>query len=215
MKRIKTILIAFVTVSITITSCKSENKNKFEEQEQVEQEEETVEQNPVEKLEITQFHEVLELQNVNFDVSTNTKDGSNQLAVSTDGLPYEYGEVFNIQNQVVTSAEVADLNSDGSPELFVYTLDKSNSKGHVYAFSVNNKKSMSTVYFQPTDQNTKINQGYNGQDEFSVVENYLGQKFPVYENGIKTNKIRQILYSLEEGEASRKFVVNSQIESEI
>jgi hypothetical protein len=172
---------------------------------------EPIDQNQIDK---TKFNRVLNLQDVGFNVSSIEKDGKNTLTIFTFGLnKREYQETFNIDGEEVINAEVEDLNSDGSPELFVFTRSVgSGSYGNVYAFSVNNKKSMSEVYFQPTAENSEINKGYMGHDEFSLVENTLGQRFPIYKDG-DTNAepsggIRQVSYRLVEGEAMRKLKVD-------
>lgn len=172
---------------------------------------EPIDQNQIDK---TKFNSVLNLQDVGFNVSSIEKDGKNTLTIFTFGLTEsEYQETFNIDGEEVINAEVEDLNSDGSPELFVFTRSAgSGSYGNVYAFSVNNKKSMSEVYFQPTAENSKINKGYMGHDEFSLVENTLGQRFPIYKEGDTnaepTGGTRQISYKLVEGEAMRKLEVD-------
>lgn len=162
----------------------------------------------------TKFSKTLNLQGVGFNISSIEKDGKNTLTIFTFGLQEsEYNETLNIEGEEVTNAEVEDLNSDGSPELIVFTLSiGSGSYGNVYAFSVNNKKSMSEVYFQPTAENSKINKGYMGHDQFSLVENTLGQRFPIYKEGDTnaepTGGTRQVSYKLVEGEAMRKLEVN-------
>lgn len=158
----------------------------------------------------TKFSRVLKLQDIGFNVSAIKQDGKNTLTIFTFGLKErEYNETFDIEGEEVINAEVEDLNSDGSPELLVFTQTvKSGSYGNVYAFSVNNKKSMSEVYFQPTSNNRKINDGYMGHDEFSIVENTLCQRFPIYKQGDTnaepTGVTRQVTYKLVEGEAMRK-----------
>jgi hypothetical protein len=160
------------------------------------------------------FNKILNLQDVEFNVSTIKKEGKNTLTIFTFGLQEkEYNVTFDIEGEIVVDAEVEDLNSDGSPELFVFTRSVgSGSYANVYAFSVNNNKSMSKVYFQPTAENTKINKGYMGHDEFSIVENSLGQRFPLYKKGDinanPTGGTRQVSYKLIDGEASRKLVVD-------
>ena len=52
-----------------------------------------------------------------------------------------------------------------------------------------------------------INEGYIGNDEFSVVETSLSRRFPMYKDGKPTKKTRQIEYKLIDGEASRLFKV--------
>ncbi len=172
---------------------------------------EPIDQKQIDK---TKFSKVLNLQDVGFNIFSIKKDGKNTLTVFTFGLAErEYNETFSIEGEEVINAEVEDINSDGSPELFIYTQSiGSGSYGNVYAFSVNNKKSMSQVYFQPTAENNKINQGYMGHDEFSLVENTLGQRFPIYKksdaNAEPTGGTRQISYKLVEGETMRKLTVD-------
>ena len=167
------------------------------------------------QIDATTFSKVLNLQGVGFNVTAKNEDGENTLSIFTFGLEeQEYDEVFDIEGEEVLDAEVEDLNSDGSPELFVYTQSVgSGSYGKVYAFSVNNMKSMSQVYFQPTAENNRINVGYMGHDEFSLVENRLGQRFPIYKEGdtnaTPTGGTRQVSYKLVEGEASRKLEVDT------
>ena len=162
----------------------------------------------------TDFSKVLNLQGIGFNVSSIKKEEMMTLSVFTFGLQeQEYNETFDIEGETVIDAEVEDLNSDGSPELFVYTQSEgSGSYGNVYAFSVNNNKSMSPVYFQPTAENNEINQGYMGHDEFTLIENTLSQRFPIYQEGDSnanpTGGIRQISYKLVDGEASRKLKID-------
>lgn len=72
---------------------------------------------------------------------------------------------------------------------------------------------MSQVTFHAVAENEKINQGYQGHDEFTLVEHYLSQRFPIYQDGDSnakpSGKMRQIEYELKDGEASRQFVVKN------
>lgn len=166
------------------------------------------------QLDLTSFSKVLNLQDVGFNISSIMKDDKNTLTIFTFGLEIQdYKESFDIEGEQVIDAEMEDLNSDGSPELFVFTQSiGSGSYGNVYAFSVNNMKSMSQVYFQPTAENNQINQGYMGHDKFAVVENSLAQRFPIYKeedsNAKPTGGTRQVSYKLVEGEAMRKLEVH-------
>lgn len=161
------------------------------------------------QLDKTQFSKTLTLQDVGFTLSSIKKNGKTQLTVSTFGLTNEFHETLDLGNQMVVNAEVEDLNSDGSPELIVFTKENMKQKNNVYAFSVNNKKSMSSVYFQPIEENSAINEGYQGKDEFAIVETSLVQRFPIFKDDKETNKTRQIQYQLVDGEASRKFEVKN------
>lgn len=159
----------------------------------------------------TLYSKVLMLQDIGFNVSSVKEQGNNVLKIVTFGLPQEFDENINIGNQTVHNVEVADLNADSSPELFIYTKDKDN-KANLFSFSVNNKKSMSAIIFTPTAENKEINKGYNGNDDFLVEENTLVQRFPVFANGKETGKIKQIEYKLVNGEASRKLIIKKQTE---
>lgn len=165
----------------------------------------------------TIFSKYLELQGISFYISSIERDNATLLTVTPSGLEIvnrpETTKVYGI----VTEAEVEDMNADGSPEVLVYVHSKgSGTYGDVIAYSVNNRKSMSRIYFQPVTENDEINPGYMGHDQFSLVENYLVQRFPIYKktdtNANPTGGIRQITYKLVDGEASRRFEVKSVVE---
>ena len=166
------------------------------------------------QIDLTLFSKELNLQEIDFNISSIKDKDIIILSISTFGLKgKDYSESFDIEGDQVINAEVEDLNSDGSPDLIVFTQSiGSGSYGNVYAFSVNNKKSMSQVYFQPTVENDKIKIGYMGHDEFSIEENSLVQRFPIYKgtdsNANPTGGTRQVSYKLIDGEASRKLVVD-------
>lgn len=163
----------------------------------------------------TTFSKVLRLQGIGFSVSAVRKDdGMTKITITPFGLQIDNSvQVRTIEGSVV-NAEVEDLNSDGSPELFIYTQsDGSGSYGDVMAYSVNNRKSMSMVNFPPITNDSTLSKGYMGHDEFSVVETSLVRRFPVYKDGDSnanpTGGTRQITYKLKEGEAMRQLVVVS------
>lgn len=154
----------------------------------------------------TEFYKELSLQGITFIV----KAQGDQLTVLPSGLEVSNETISKIIEGYVTGAEIEDLNSDGSPDLFIYTSDGENKFGNVIAFSVNNKKSVSQVNYPKISENKEINNGYNGQDQFAIVENTLSRKFPIFNSdGSPTGKNRQIEYDLVEGEASRQLIVNN------
>lgn len=156
----------------------------------------------------TLFSKVLMLQGIGFNISSIEKNDQKTLTISPFGLEIDNSPITQEIEGEVVEAEAEDLNSDGSPELLVFTQSTDgNKRGNVYGFSVNNKKSMGMVYFEPVSENNKINDGYNGHDEFAVVETSLVQRFPIFSNGEKTGKTRQVSYKLAEGEAMRKFEI--------
>ncbi len=157
----------------------------------------------------TLYSKVLMLQNIGFNIRSIEKDGNNTLTVNAFGLE-QPNQIFTIDIKgTVENAEVEDLNSDGSPELVVYTQTQNEEEyGHVYGFTTNNKKSMSLISFPSIKDNPELTKGYQGHDEFALVETYLAQRFPIYENDKPTGKMRQITYKLKEGEAMRSFEVD-------
>lgn len=162
----------------------------------------------------TTFSRVLTLQGIGFNISSTKTDEKTTLTILPMGLELvNTPETIEIDGQVI-HAEIEDLNSDGFPEILVYTIsDGSGSYGNVIGYSVNNGKSMSSIYFPPKGENNQISEGYMGHDTFAVVETSLVQRFPIYNendtNANPTGGTRQVTYKLQEGEASRKFVVQS------
>jgi len=160
----------------------------------------------------TLFSKFLQLQGIGFRISSVKNDSCHMLSIAPIGLEIDNRlENVEIDGRVI-DAEIEDLNSDGSPEVLIYTCSEgSGSYGDVIAYSVNNKKSMSRVYFEPVYENIKIKQGYMGHDEFALVERSLVQRFPIYKDGDSnanpSGGIRQIAYELVDGEACRRFVV--------
>lgn len=161
------------------------------------------------QIDSTSFIKVLHLQGVGFNVSSKPQCKRQILSI----FPFGLNEDAHVEKQTVSGkiidAEVADLNADGSPELLVYTQHGSNEIGQVIAFSVNDHKSMSRIHIKPINKHDSILNGYEGFDDFSIVENNLCRRFPIFENGKKSNFIRQINYELTEGEAMRQLVIKS------
>jgi hypothetical protein len=152
------------------------------------------------------FDKTLELQGIRFHV-TCTNDGSiNTLRIVPKGLKIDNTPIERTIEGTVTGTEVADLNVDGSPEIYVYvTTAGSGSHGSLVAYSANRLKSLSEIYLPPVTQDKEASIGYAGHDEFAVVENVLVQRFPVYRdsdtNAKATGGMRQLQYMLIPGEA--------------
>ncbi|HMQ69055.1 MAG TPA: PliI family lysozyme inhibitor of I-type lysozyme [Ignavibacteria bacterium] len=163
------------------------------------------------------FQKFLTLQDISFEVYTTGEGSIQNLVVQPSGLKSDNKAITTEIDGSVTNAEIEDLNSDGYPELLIYTTSAgSGSYGNVIAYSVKDGKSMSPVYFPPVSGNPVAKEGYMGHDEFAVVETDLVQKFPVYKEGDTNSKptgnIRQISYKLVDGETSGKFVADKIIE---
>jgi hypothetical protein len=142
-----------------------------------------------------------ELQGITFQVfSPNTRSG-NTLTVTPAGLEADNRPLEMDVSGLVTRIEVADINADGSPELYVYGFDGTSQT--VLAWSANKKKSLSQISLPDLD--AAQSKGYRGGDEFAVVEGILARRFPIYPDddpeSKPTGKLRQIQYKLHPGEA--------------
>ena len=152
------------------------------------------------------FDKTLELLGIRFQV-TSSNDGSiNTLHIVPAGLEVDNSPIMRTIDGTVTGAEVADINADGSPELYVYVASAgSGSYGSLVAYSANRGKSLSEIYLPPVTQDLALSKGYMGHDEFAVLEGVLGQRFPIYRDGDTnarpTGGMRQLQYRLVAGEA--------------
>lgn len=159
------------------------------------------------------FSKNLVWQGYQFDVSTEGEGSIRQLTVQPHGLTIDSSKVVMEIDGAAVNAEIGDLNADGFPEVLIYTVSAgSGSYGNVIGYSVNQGKSMSSIYFPAIAENSKANKGYMGHDTYAIVESVLTHSFPIYLDGDTNNnpsgKTRQIQYKLKEGEASRKFEVD-------
>ena len=162
----------------------------------------------------TLYTKTMELQGIGFSVSSVAKKNKKVLEILPYGLEIDNSAITLAIEGSILEVEVEDLNSDGFPELLVYlSSDGSGSYGEVIGYSVNNGKSISPVYMPPITQDQKLSNGYMGHDEFSIIETSLVRRFPIYKDGDNnanpTGGIRQIEYKLEDGEASRLFVIKN------
>lgn len=161
-----------------------------------------------------EYTQSLSLQGIDFEVETRTgKDGKRQIVVTPSGLEIDNREQVAPIEGLVTAAEVADLNSDGSPEIYVYLREPGpEGRGRVVAWSTNRKKSMSDIYLaEPPADDPKM-AGYAGRDEFAVVETVLARRFPIAGAKDGEPKTRQFQYKLIPGEASWQLVLDKVVE---
>jgi len=149
------------------------------------------------------YAQILQLQGVTFNVVSPNVTSSNTVTVSTTGLEIDNSAWTQEVDGIVTGAEVGDLNADRSPEVYVYVKSTgADAKGSVVAYVANNRKSLSAAYMAPLSDTPGAVDGYQGEDEFAVLEGVLGRRFPIHaESGALTGKTRQMQYKLTAGEA--------------
>ena len=152
------------------------------------------------------FEQTLELQGVRFKLNCPNDSSINTLSIQPAGLEVDNSTIVREVDGSVAGAEVADLNADGSPEVYVYVNSAgSGSYGSLVAYAANKRKSLSEIYLPPLGQDAPEARGYMGHDQFAVVENTLVRRFPVYKagdtNSAPSGGTRQLQYKLVPGEA--------------
>lgn len=160
------------------------------------------------------FARVLEFQGVTFSVTSPNESVSNIVVVSTQGLESDNSAWRQEVDGIVTGAEAADLDADGSPELYVYVGSRADdAMGSVVAYVANHRKSLSMANMQPLSDTPDAAAGYRGHDEFAVLEGVLGRRFPIHDAaGKPTGRIRQLQYVLAPGEAGWLLRVDKMLE---
>lgn len=150
------------------------------------------------------FHKTLNLQGISFHVHSSGEGSQQELTITTSGAKPAIKPIRRTVNGQVVGAEVADLNNNGLPEIFVFVQGAgSGSYGELVAYAVINGDELSPITLpELTGANA---QGYQGHDQFQVVESCLARRFPIYKPGDTNAKAsggqRQICYKLKAGEA--------------
>jgi hypothetical protein len=163
------------------------------------------------------FNKSVALQGISFRVQCPNQGSVNKVTITPSGLQNDNSPVTREVDGSVTGAEIADLNGDGSPEIYVYvTSAGSGSYGSLVAFAANNRKSLSEIYLPGVEDDPKNGKGYMGHDRFAVGEGTLIRRFPLYNPGDSnagpTGKNRQLQYKLVAGEAGWKLRLDRVVE---
>lgn len=150
---------------------------------------------------------------ISFAIQATSGSSLNQLQIRPKGLEVDNTEIVAEIDGSAYQAELADLDANGWPEFYVYVSSAgSGSYGSLVAYAVNRGKSISPIYLPPLDQLSDAIAGYMGHDVFSVVENRLERRFPVYRagdwNAQPTGAERILQYRLEPGEAGWVLVLD-------
>lgn len=155
----------------------------------------------------TAFSTTVELHGIKFKVESPNSESNNKVTVTPSGLSGSNEPATNTVDGDVYGAEIADLNIDQSPEVYIYVRERGGKRrASLIAYSANNKKSLSEISLPAIDPKSKEAAGLNGEDEFAVAENTLVRRFPLFEGtgdaAKKTGKFRQLDYKLKKGEAT-------------
>lgn len=154
---------------------------------------------------------------VGFQLHSANDSSVNRLRIVPSGLTVDHTPIEREVDSQVVGAELADLNADGSPELYVYLRSAgSGSYGSLLAYSANRRRSLSEIALPVLADTPRADKGYMGHDKFAVVENRLVRRFPVYKDGdsnaAPSGGVRQLQYKLVPGEATWQLVVDRVVE---
>jgi hypothetical protein len=153
------------------------------------------------------FEQRLDLLGIGFQVTSPNKGAGNSVRIVPSGLQADNTPIeLEIAGQVV-GAEVADLNVDRSPELYVYGRGPApEHRGMLVAVGANNRKSLGLVYLPELSEHRGASAGYRGHDDMAVVEGRFMRRFPLYgkdgDAAKRTGRMRQLQYKLAKGESS-------------
>jgi hypothetical protein len=130
----------------------------------------------------TAFNQTLTLQGISFRVQATGEGSQQQLTITTLGAKPPIKPIRQTVNGRVMGAKIADLNSNGTPEIYVFVQGAgSGSYGELVAYAVIKSSDLSPIYLHELTGSTA--HGYRGHDQFEVVEGCLVRRFPIYKPG--------------------------------
>jgi hypothetical protein len=158
---------------------------------------------------IRKFDSTLKIGKVGYRADCKNKNvEENELSIRPVGFENSAHEMnFFIRGRVV-KAQIDDLNNDGFPDLILYVYTGPDTAyGVIYAFASQENKAIIPFGLPEVMLNGKINEGYKGHDQFTLLEGTLVQKFPLYKPGDEKDKptggFRVIQYQMASGENAR------------
>lgn len=160
------------------------------------------------------FDRKFEMHGITFRVASPNSASGNRVEITTTGLTIDNSPWGQEVDGVVTGAEVADINADLSPEIYVYVQGRGDEAGAaLVAYSANKKRSLSAITLPELAAQAGATKGYCGRDEMAVVEGVIARRFPICDDHRKpTGKWRQLQYKLVAGEAGWQLRVDRMIE---
>jgi hypothetical protein len=163
------------------------------------------------------FDEVLSLLGISFHVTSANTDTANSVVIEPTGLEIDNAPVVWPAEGTVVRAEVADINVDQSPEIYVYVRGAGGDEPmSLIAYSANKKKSLSMIFLPPLDATPNAATGYCGHDDMATVEGSFVHRFPTChrdgEQTVPSGAMRQLQYRLVPGEAGWALKLDKMIE---
>jgi hypothetical protein len=120
---------------------------------------------------------------------SNKKPDKNSITIGTIGFESNATRDFDTEiNGRVNKAEVDDLNNDGFPDMLLYVINANDkNKGTVVGVSSINNERITAILFPDIMDDAKLRVGYNGEDEFRLLQGTLLRTFQVYDLTDKAN----------------------------
>ena len=153
------------------------------------------------------FDTTMKLGKAGYKVFTTNKSLElNSLTVNPIGFEKDAREATVQIKGRVNKAEVDDLNNDGFPELVMYVVNPGKKeRSTVFGISSQKNEGFLPIYFPDVYDDQKLRVGYDGHDQYSLMEGTLVRRFPLYNttdtaNITPTGMIRQVQYRIVTGE---------------
>lgn len=157
---------------------------------------------------VTPFNRTVSLQGVSFQVQSSGDSSQQVLTITAEGTRQPIAPIrLRLEGRVV-GTEVADLNGNGQPEIYVFVQKgDSGSQGDLVAYALINGSRLTPITVETLSGNKASGlEGYRGNDSFQLMEGCLVRRFPVYRPGDTdaraTGGERQICYELEGGDST-------------
>jgi hypothetical protein len=147
------------------------------------------------------FHVTLQMDSVTFIVSCPNNSSLNIMTVEVICQDKETEDQRIEIDGTVTNALIADSDKNGHPELYCFVASAgSGSYGKVYGFASTKSQGLSIITLPEIIDDDQLSAGYRGHDQFSMEDNFLMRRFPVYRpddsNAEPTGGNRLIMYEL-------------------
>jgi hypothetical protein len=154
------------------------------------------------------------LHGISFHVTSPNHASGNTVRLVPAGLQIDNSPIEMEVAGVVTGAEVADINADRSPEIYIYVQEPgADKRTTLVAFSANKKRSLSAIYLPTLEDAKGAEKGYCGNDVMAAVEGTFIRRFPICgKDQQPTGKTRQLQYKLRPGEAGWQLRLDRKME---
>lgn len=123
------------------------------------------------------------------------------VTITPKGLTLSNKPVKKEMDGLFTRAEMADLDADGEPEIYVFMKSaETGDKASAFAAASDQGRRIVEVPVPDLAADAKNSTGYRGSDEFAIVEKVLARRFPLHDaSGEPTGTMRQMQYKLVKG----------------